>query len=127
MSGITNRVGKVLVTNGVAAANLADNDPGQYLILDQDNVAVTATTVLSPDDKVQIIVNSPLGNKRKSDWIRIKDIKSYQKEAYRAKAEQVYTLTPGTPVAGKEYKIVVLEKTDKEILANRQEIGRAHV
>lgn len=120
MSGITNRVGKVLVTNGVKADNLADADPGQYLIVDQDGVTITASTVLTPSTKVQVLINNSVGAKVKSDWIRIKDIVSYKKESFRAKVEQAYTLTPGTPVAGNEYRIIVLEKSDKEILTYRQ-------
>jgi len=120
MSGITNRVGKVLVTNGLVAANLADASVGKYLIINQDNITVTSATVLTPSTKIQVLVNSPSGQKIKSDWITVKDLVSYQKEVFRAKVEGSYTLTPGAPVAGNEYKIIILEKSDREILTYRQ-------
>lgn len=117
---VTNRVFKVLATNGTAMANLADTGAGEYLVIKEDGTSVTATTALDKDEKVQIVVNSPAGVKYYSDFIRIGDITAYNTQAYAARTEQVVTLTPGTPTAGLEYTLAIVDKSDKEILQHRQ-------
>lgn len=117
---VTNRVFKVLATNGTAMTNLADTGAGEYLVIKQDGSTVTAATALDRDEKVQIVVNSAGGVKYYSDFVRIGDITAYNTEAYAAKTEQVITFTPGTPVVGQEYSIAVIDKSDKEILQLRQ-------
>lgn len=117
---VTNRVFKVLATNGTAMTNLADAGAGKYLIVKEDLTPVTATTALERDEKVMIVVNSQSGAKLYSDKIRVGDINSYVSKPYAAKVEQVVTLTPGTPVAGFEYTIAIIDKSDKEILQHRQ-------
>lgn len=117
---VTNRVFKVLVTNGVQMANMADTDAGQYLIIDSTGTTVSSTTALTGDDVVQIVVNDTAGVKVYSDPIRVKDIKAYNREDFRAKVEQVVTLTPSTPVVGNIYSVSIIDNSDKEILQMRQ-------
>jgi len=117
---VTNRVFKVLATNGTAMADLADTGAGEYLVIKEDGSAVTAATALDRDEKVQVVVNSPSGIKVFSDKIRIGDITAYNTQAYAALAEQVITWTPPTPVAGVEYNLSIIDKSDKEILQQRQ-------
>ncbi len=117
----TNRVNKVLVTTGVQLANMADVDPGQYLVINAASGAtLTAASVLEKDDQFQVVVNDPSGAKVFSDKIRIGDITSYQKQDYTAKTEQVITWTPPSPTANYEYSLSIIDKSDKEILQNRQ-------
>lgn len=117
---VTNRVYKVLATNGTQMSNLADGGVGEYLIIDESGTPVTSTTVLTKDTKVQVVVNDADGSKVFSEKIRVGDITSYNKETYRAKVEQVVTVTLATPVEGIEYTISVIDKSDKEILQCRQ-------
>lgn len=117
---VTNRVFKVLATNGVEMTNLADAGAGKFLVIDEAGVTVTTLTVLDKDAKVQIVVNDAAGQKVFSDGIKIGDIKAYNKEAFRAKVEQVSTVTLATPVVGIEYSISVIDRSDKEILQARQ-------
>lgn len=117
---VTNRVFKVLATNGTQMANMADTGTSEYLIIKEDGSTVEATTALDREDKVTIVVNSPNGGKVFSDKIRIGDITSYETQTYAAKTEQVITITPETPVAGNEYTLSVIDKSDKEILQCRQ-------
>lgn len=117
---VTNRVFKVLATNGTAMTNLADATAGRYLVIKEDGSTVTAATALDRDEKVQIVVNSAGGVKYFSDKVRVGDITAYNTEAYAAKTEQVITFTASTPVAGQEYTIAIIDKSDKEILQARQ-------
>lgn len=117
---VTNRVFKVLATNGTAMTNLADAGAGKYLIVKEDLSTVTATTALERDEKIMIVVNSQNGTKQYSDKIRVGDINSYVSKPFAAKVEQVVTLTPGTPTADFEYTVSIIDKSDKEILQNRQ-------
>lgn len=117
---VTNRVFKVLATNGTAMANIADTGPSEYLVIKEDGTVVSATTPLTKDDKVQIVVNDPSGVKIFSDFIRVGDITSYKTKTYVAKVEQVVTLTLATPVAGIEYSVSVIDKSEDEILQARQ-------
>lgn len=117
----TNRVNKILVTTGVQLADMADVDPGQYLVINADSGAtLTDASILEVEDKFQVVVNDPSGAKVFSDKIRVGDITSYQKQDYTAKTEQVITWTPAAPVAGIEYTLSIIDKSDKEILQNRQ-------
>jgi hypothetical protein len=118
---VTNRVFKVLATNGTAMTNLADATAGRYLIIKEDGSTVTATTALDRDEKVTLVVNAPNGAKIYSDRIRVGDITSYNAKAFVARAEQVVTVTPGTPTEGIEYTVAIVNKADKEILQMRQD------
>lgn len=117
---VTNRVFKVIVTNGTAMTSLADATPGRYLVIKEDGSTVAATTALDREDKVQIVVNSPLGTKIFGDKVRVGDITSYTNQAYANRVEQVTTWTPDTPVAGLEYTLAIVDKSDKDILQERQ-------
>lgn len=119
---VTNRVFKVLATNGTQMTNLADTGVSEYLIIDETGATVTAATAatMEKDDKFQIVVNSPNGGKVFSDRIRVGDITAYNKRDYAAKVEEVVTVTLATPVAGIEYTVSVIDKSDKEILQCRQ-------
>lgn len=117
---VTNRVFKVLATNGTAMTNLADATAGRYLIIKEDGSTVTATSALDRDEKVTLVVNAPNGAKIYSDRIRVGDITSYNAKAYTARTEQVVTVTPGTPTEGIEYTVAIVDKSDKEILQARQ-------
>lgn len=117
---VTNRVFKVLATNGTQMANLADTGAGEYLVIDESGATVTADTVLDKDDKVQVVVNDASGQKVFSDKIRVGDITAYNVQDYTAKVEQVVTITLATPVAGIEYSVSIIDKSDKEILQHRQ-------
>jgi len=116
---VTNRVFKVKATNGVTMTSLADTTVGRYLVIKEDGSTVVAATPLDREDKIQIVVNTAVG-KDFGDKIRVGDITSYLTQAYAARVEQVTTLTPGTIVAGQEYTVSVILKSDKEILQARQ-------
>lgn len=120
---VTNRVFKVLVTNGTTAASIAALTAGQYLIITRTGTVVTAANAaaLDKDEEVQIVVAGPAGDRIFSDLIRLSDIKYYSIGNYRAKVEQVTTVALGTPIAGHQYNIVVINKSDKEILQHRQD------
>lgn len=117
---VTNRVFKVLASNGTVMTSLADTTAGRYAVIKEDGSLITATTALDRDEKVQFVINTPAGNKVYSDKIRIADITAYNTEAFRARVEQVVTITPGTPTAGLEYTLAIVDKSDKEILQQRQ-------
>lgn len=117
---VTNRVYKVLVTNGTQMADLSDTGAGEYLVIDASGAALTSTSTLSRNDYVQVVVNDPSGNKVYSDRIRVGDITAYNKQDYTAKTEKIVTLTPGTITAGNEYTVAVINKSDKELLQCRQ-------
>lgn len=116
---VTNRVYKVLVTNGTEGSSLAALTAGQYIVVDESGTKVTATTELLPETKVQIVVQGSDG-KIYSDLIRVKDVVKYSKEAYRARVAAVKTVTFSTPVAGYEYNLLITDTSDKEILQHRQ-------
>lgn len=117
---VTNRVYKVLVTDGTAMANLAGTGAGDFLVIDASGTALTSTSALSRNDLIQVVVNDPSGAKVYSDKIRVGDITAYNKQDFTAKTEQVKTITPGTPTAGLEYSLSIIDKSDKEILQQRQ-------
>lgn len=118
---VTNRVYKVLVTTGgAAAATVAALTAGQWIIVKKDGTPFVATDTITQGDKFRIVVGAPDGTRIFSDLISLKDVKSYEKQAYAARVEQVVTVTLATPVAGIEYSISVIDKSDKEILQARQ-------
>lgn len=117
---VTNRVYKVLATNGTEMSSIADTGTSEYLIIKEDGSIVDATEALDREDKITIVVNAPDGTKVFSDKIRIGDITAYETQTYTAKTEQVITITLPTPTAGNEYTVSVIDKSDKEILQCRQ-------
>lgn len=117
---VTNRVYKVLVTNGVEGASLAAATAGQFLILKNNGSKFTATDTVKEGDDFRIAVKQADGSVVISDTLSPKNILSFEKQVYRAKVEQVVTVTPDAPVAGKEYSLSVIEVSDKEILQQRQ-------
>lgn len=118
---VTNRVYKVLVTTGgAAAANVAAVTAGKYAVLKKDGTVFTAGDTITAGDEFQIVVAGPDGSKVFSDLIRLKDVTTYEKQVYRARVEQVVTAVPDTPVAGQEYTLSILDYSDKEILQRRQ-------
>lgn len=117
---VTNRVYKVLVTTGTEGSSLAALTAGQYIVVDESGTKISATTVLAPESKVQIVVAAADGSKVFSDLIRVKDVNKYNKEVYRARIAAVKTLTFTTPVAGYEYNVTIIDTSDKEILQHRQ-------
>lgn len=118
---VTNRVYKVLVTTGgAAAATVAALTAGGWIIVKKDGTPYVATDTIAQGDKFRIVVGAPDGSRVFSDLISLKDVKAYEKQAYRARVEQVVTVTLATPVAGIEYSVSVIDKSDKEILQARQ-------
>lgn len=117
---VTNRVYKVLVTNGTEGSSVSALTAGQYIVVDETGTKVAADTVLTPETKVQIVIGASDGTKVYSDLIRVKDVSKYNKEAYRAKVEAVKTVTFNTPVVGYEYTVSITDTSDKEILQHRQ-------
>lgn len=118
---VTNRVYKVLVTTGgAAAATVAALTAGQWIIVKKDGTPFVATDTIVQGDKFRIVVGAPDGSRVFSDLITLKDVKAYEKQVYAARVEQVVTVTLATPVAGIEYTISVIDKSDKEILQCRQ-------
>lgn len=117
----TNRVPKVLVTTGgAAAATVAALTAGQWIIVKKDGTPYVATDTIAAGDKFRIVVGGANGDRIFSDIINLKDVKSYEKQVYAARVEQVVTVTLATPVAGIEYTVSVIDKSDKEILQMRQ-------
>lgn len=117
----TNRVPKVLVTTGgAAAATVAALTAGQWIIVKKDGTPYVATDTIAAGDKFRIVVGGANGDRIFSDLINLKDVKSYEKQVYAARVEQVVTVTLATPVAGIEYTVSVIDKSDKEILQMRQ-------
>lgn len=112
------RVDKLLVTNGVEAATVAALAAGNYVGLVHGK---TANTPLVKGDKFQIVVEGADGSHKYSDVIKTDDIISVKLEAYAAAVQQVITITFATPVAGQEYAVYVVNKSDKEVLQRRQD------
>lgn len=118
---VTNRVYKVLVTTGgAAAATVAALTAGQWIIVKKDGTPYAPADTIAAGDKFRIVVGAPDGTRVFSDLISLKDVRSYEKQVYAARVEQVVTVTLATPVAGIEYTISVIDKSDKEILQARQ-------
>lgn len=118
---VTNRVYKVLVTTGgAAAATVAALTAGQWIIVKKDGTPFVATDTITQGDKFRIVVAGPDGSRVFSDLISLKDVKAYEKQVYAARVEQVVTVTLATPVAGIQYNVSVIDRSDKEILQARQ-------
>lgn len=122
--GVTNRVYKVLVTTGTAAANIAAITAGKFVITKKDGTAYSAADTIAVSDTFQIVVGDQAGQPVFSDPIAVKDVTSFAKQVFAAKVEQVITVTVGTPVAGTEYSLLVNNRSDKEILPCRQNLRR---
>lgn len=117
----TNRVPKVLVTTGgAAAATVAALTAGQWIIVKKDGTPYVATDTIAAGDKFRIVVGGANGDRIFSDLIALKDVKAYEKQVYAARVEQVVTVTLATPVAGIQYNVSVIDHSDKEILQARQ-------
>lgn len=114
----TNRVDKVLVTTGTAQATVGALTPRDYIVIKRDG---TVNTPIAPGDEFQIVVGATDGSRLFSDWIRANDIKAVTAEDYAAKVEQVVTITVDAPSIGSEYSLVIVNKSDKEILQHRQD------
>lgn len=112
------RVDKVLVTSGTEVASVAALTAGDYVALVHGK---SPNTPITDADKFQFVVGKADGTVKYSDVIKAKDIVSVRKEDYAAVVQQVSTLTLGTPVAGQEYLITIVEKSDKEVLQRRQD------
>lgn len=117
---VTNRVYKVLVSVGTEATSLASATTGQYLILKPDGSKWATSDTPSKTDFFRIAVKAADGSWVFSDSIRVGDVTSLKEQDYAARVEQVITITPDTPVAGVEYVLTILDKSDKDILQMRQ-------
>lgn len=115
---LAQRVDKTLVTNGTEAASVAALTAGDYVVLVHGKAA---NSVLVEGDKFQVVVSKSNGQVKYSDVIKTKDIKSVRIEDYDAPVAQVITITVGTPVAGQEYQLNIVNKSDKEVLQLRQD------
>lgn len=114
----TNRVDKILVTNGTEQATVAALTPGDYIVTVDGKAA---NTPIVAGDKFQVAVKRQSGEVKYSDPIKADDIKAITKLDYSPVVEQSYTVTVGTPVDGEEYALVIVNKSDKEILQKRQD------
>lgn len=117
---VNNRVFKVLVTTGTAAANVAALTAGKFVVLKKDGTAFSAADTITQGDAFKVAVGAPDGSVVFSDLLHLKDITAYQKTAYAARVEQVIDITLGTPVVGQEYEVGLINLSDKEILQRRQ-------
>lgn len=115
---VANKVEKLLVTNGTAAASVAAATSGQYVALVQGK---NANTPLEVSDKFQLAVRKLNGEIQYTDVIKAKDIVSVQVQPYRAPVAQVVTIAVGTPVVDSVYVLTIIDKADKEILQRRQD------
>lgn len=112
------RVDKTLVTSGTEVATVAALTAGDYVVLVHGK---SANTPLVDGDKFQVVVGKQNGTVKYSDSIKTNDIKSVRIEKYEAPVSQVITITTSTPVAGQEYQLNLLNKSDKEVLQRRQD------
>lgn len=115
---VTNRVDKILVGTGAQAATVAAATAGQHVALvegEANNTPITDQSVF------QIVLRKQDGTLKYSGRIRGKDIKSVKVEPSAAVVEQVSTVTFVAPVADVEYQVSIVNKSDKEILARRQD------
>lgn len=117
---VTNRVYKVLVTTGTAATTVVGVTAGKFAVLKKDGSPYTAGDTITQGDAFQVVVGAPDGTRIFSDLYSVKGVKKYEKTAFRARVEQVIDVTVGTPVAGSEYLLTVIDLSDKEILQRRQ-------
>lgn len=112
------RVDKTLVTSGTEAATVAALTAGDYVVLVHGKAA---NTPLVDGDKFQIVVGKANGTVKYSDSIKTDDIKSVRIEEYEAPVSQVITIATSSPIAGQEYHLNLLNKSDKEVLQRRQD------
>jgi len=117
---VTNRVYRVLATNGTEAASVAALTAGQYVILKEDGSKLATADTITDEDFFTIVVKAPNGELVFSSRLRGKDIKQVNNGAYRARVEQVSTVTVAAPTAGQEYNLAIINTSDKEILTMRQ-------
>lgn len=117
---VTNRVYKVLVSNGTEGTSLATASAGNYLILKADGTKWATSDTPTKADTFKIAVKAADGSWVFSDLIRVGDVRNLRLQAYAARVEQVITITPDTPVAGVEYTLSIFDKSDKDILQMRQ-------
>lgn len=115
---VTNRVDKIMVTSGSAGSTVAGLTAGQYIAIDEAGDVVTA---LAAGDKFQIVLRKQDGTLKYSDIIDTDDIRSVQVEAAAPVVEQEVTVALDTPVAGQEYLLTIVDKSDKEVLQRRQD------
>lgn len=115
---VANKVEKLLVTNGTAAASVTAATAGQYVALVQGK---DANTPIEISDKFQFAIRKLNGEVQYTDVIKAKDIVAVQVQPYRAPVAQVATVTAPTPVAGNVYTLTIVDKADKEILQRRQD------
>lgn len=115
---VTNKTQKLVVTDGTQGTALDALAPGEFL------VKTTAGAVNQPlelKDEFQIAVGKLNGSLNISDRIKAKDITNVSLQRYRAKAEQVVSITLTAPVDGLDYNLSIINKSDKEILQRRQD------
>ena len=117
---VTNRVYKVLETDGTSAASVAALAAHDFVVLKKDNTLAVAGDTIANSDRIQIVVADAAGNRVFSDWIKGLDVRVFEKQVFRAKVEQVVTVTVGTPVVGQQYNLSIIDTSDKEILQCRQ-------
>lgn len=114
----TNRVDKILVTSGVEAADVASAVAGDYVVLVDGEAA---NTPIEDNYTFRVAVKSLDGSVKYSNSIKGSDIVSAKVEPYAPVVEQVATLTLDQPVAGVEYTVTLVDRSDKEILQRRQD------
>lgn len=114
----TNRVDKVLVTSGTEKESVALLAAGDYVVLVDGKAA---NTPIVEGDSFRVAVKSLDDSVKYSNTIHSKDIKSIKVEPYAPVVEQVVTVTMDAPVAGLEYTLTLVDRSDKEILQRRQD------
>lgn len=115
---VTNRVDKILVGTGAQAATVAAATAGQYVALvegEANNTPITDESIF------QLVLRKQDGSLKYSDRIKGSDIRSVKLEAPQAVVEQEIEVTMDTPVAGYEYRLTIIDKSDKEVLQRRQD------
>lgn len=115
---VTNRVDKILVTSGTQASTVAAATAGQYVVLVDGE---SNNTPITDELSFRVALKKADGSVKYSDTIKGRDIKSVKVEPYQAVVEQVSTVLFTTPVAGLEYRLSIVDRSDKEILQRRQD------
>lgn len=115
---VTNRVDKIMVTSGTAGSTVAGLTAGQYIAIDETGAVVTA---LAAGEKFQIVLRKQDGTLKYSDIIDTDDIRSVKVEAASPVVEQEVEIALDAPVAGQEYLLTIVDKSDKEVLQRRQD------
>lgn len=114
----TNRVDKILVTSGVEATDVATMVAGDYVVLVDGEAA---NTPIENSYTFRVAVKSLDGSVKYSNSLKGSDIVSAKVEPFAPIVEQVATLTLTQPVAGTEYTVTLVDRSDKEILQRRQD------